>query len=170
MIYPTSVPAPILHEDISPRKVTPPDGFKSFLPEQHSLVAPPTPSPRTNRSLDLTQQDFVIPKTIGSPEQDNKVALKSDISKTESMDSDMTTDSDEIEAQGQEILENGVTIDRSSAAFLSRSENDPEMEDESVESESAQDDLQDEEAVEGEEHEAANGNFDCDMEDHESDF
>ena len=130
MIYPTSVPAPILHEDISPRKVTPPDGFKSFLPEQHSLVAPPTPSPRTNRSLDLTQQDFVIPKTIGSPEQDNKVALKSDISKTESMDSDMTTDSDEIEAQGQEILENGVTIDRSSAAFLSRSENDPEMEDE----------------------------------------
>ena len=129
LIYPDSIPAPVL-QDISPRKVTPPDGFKSFLPEQHSLIAPPTPSPRTNRSLDLTQQDFIIPKTIGSPEQDNKVALRSDISKTESMDSDMTTDSDEIEAQGQETLESGVTIDRASAAFLSRLESDPEMEDE----------------------------------------
>ena len=130
VIYPDSVPAPVLHEDISPRKVTPPDGFKSFLPEHHSLNAPPTPCPRTNRSLDLTQQDFIIPKTIGSPEQDNKVVLRSDISKTESMDSDMTTDSDEMEQQGQETLENGITIDRSSAAFLVRLESDPEVEDE----------------------------------------
>ena len=130
VIFPDSVPVPAVHEELSPRKVTPPDGFKSFLPEHQSLIAPPTPSPRTNRSLDLTQDDFVAAKTIGSPEQVPGDVVKTDFAKTESLDSDMTTDSDEMEQQGQEMLETGVTIDRASAAFLPRVDTDPEVEDE----------------------------------------
>ena len=130
VIYPDSVPVPSVQEEFSPRKVTPPDGFKSFLPDQPSLVTPPTPSPRTNRSLDFTQDD-IIPKTIGSPEQFVNDIVKNDIVKTESVDSDMTTDgSDEIDQQGQETLENGITIDRASAAYLGKDDGDPEAEDE----------------------------------------
>ena len=86
VIFPDSVPVPAVHEELSPRKVTPPDGFKSFLPEHKSLIAPPTPSPRTNRSLDLTQDDFV------SPEQVPGDVVKTDFAK--SLDSDITTESD----------------------------------------------------------------------------
>ena len=95
-------------EDLSPRKVTPPEGFKSLFPDP-TLGVPPTPSPRSNRSLDLSLTDFP---------------------KGESIDSDMTTDSDEIEQQGQETMVSGMVIDRASAAFLSKTENDPEIEDE----------------------------------------
>eukprot|EP00092_Neocalanus_flemingeri_P029346 GFUD01031858.1.p1 GENE.GFUD01031858.1~~GFUD01031858.1.p1 ORF type:complete len:2139 (-),score=780.47 GFUD01031858.1:627-7043(-) len=95
-------------QDLSPRKVTPPEGFKSLFPDP-TLVIPPTPSPRTDRSLDLSQTEF---------------------QKGESIDSDMTTDSDEIEQQGQETLPNGLLIDRSSAAFMPKVGTDPEIEDE----------------------------------------
>jgi len=95
-------------QDLSPRKVTPPEGFKSLFPDP-TIATPPTPSPRTNHSLDLSQTDF---------------------QKGESIDSDMTTDSDEIEQQGQETLPNGLVIDRSSAAFLPKIGTDPEIEDE----------------------------------------
>lgn len=127
LVYPDSILPPVV-QDFSPRKVTPPEAFKSFLPDQPTLVTPPTPSPRTNRSLELSPEEEVVPKTIGSPE----TLSKDNMSKTESMDSDMTTetDSDEVEQQGQETLSNGVTIDRASAAFITKADNDPEVEDE----------------------------------------
>ena len=127
VIVPDSIPAPVSHGEVSPRKVTPPDGFKSFLPE-FPMVTPPTPSPRTNRSLDLTQDD-IVPRTIGSPDGNITSSVKTDITKTESVESDLTTDSEDIELQGQERLENGITIDRASAAFISKTEQDPETED-----------------------------------------
>merc|ERR1719318_982388 len=95
-------------EDLSAHKVTPPEGFKSLFPDP-TLVIPPTPSPRSNPSLDLSLTDFP---------------------KGESIDSDMTTESDEIEQQGQETMASGLVIDRASAAFLQKAENDPEIEDE----------------------------------------
>ena len=94
--------------DFSSCKVTPPDGFKSLFPDP-TLKTPPTPSPRSSRSLDLSLTDFP---------------------KAESIESDMTTDSDDIELQGQETLPNGFVIDRASAAFLSKAKDDPEVEDE----------------------------------------
>ena len=130
LVYPDSIPPP---SEISPRKVTPPDGFKSFIPDQQSIIAPPTPSPRSNRSLEFTtRDDDIVPRTIGSPETTNEVLnniARSDMSKTESVDSDQTTDSDDMEQQGQEIRNNGITIDRASAAFITRDESDPELED-----------------------------------------
>ena len=138
VVYPDSVAAPSVFSDtvaiptdVSPRKVTPPEGFKSFIPD--AVVAPPTPSPRSNRSLEFsTRDDDIVPRTIGSPEQHNKDVTMTDIVKTESVDSDMTTDtdSDEIEQQGQETNEHGITIDRASAAFLDKEDGDPETEDE----------------------------------------
>ena len=95
------------------------------------MIAPPTPSPRTNRSLDLTQDDFVPLKTIGAPEQVPGDVVKTDFAK--SLDSDMTTESNEMEQHGQEMLDTGVTIDRAIAAFLPRVDSvdtDPEVEDE----------------------------------------
>ena len=94
--------------DFSSCKVTPPDGFKSLFPDP-TLKTPPTPSPRSSRSLDLSLTDFP---------------------KAESIESDMTTDSDDIELQGQETLPNGFVIDRASATFLFNDKNDPEVEDE----------------------------------------
>eukprot|EP00090_Calanus_glacialis_P002198 TRINITY_DN11652_c0_g1_i1.p1 TRINITY_DN11652_c0_g1~~TRINITY_DN11652_c0_g1_i1.p1 ORF type:complete len:2133 (-),score=706.92 TRINITY_DN11652_c0_g1_i1:598-6156(-) len=107
VIYPSALHLST-QQDLSPHKVTPPEGFKSLFPDP-TLVIPPTPSPRSNRSLDLSLTDFP---------------------KGESIDSDMTTESDEIEQQGQETMSNGIVIDRSSAAFLQKAENDPEIEDE----------------------------------------
>ena len=127
VIVPDSIPAAVALGEVSPRKVTPPDGFKSFLPD-FPLVTPPTPSPRTNRSLDFTQDD-IVPRTIGSPDGILTSSVKTDISKTESVESDLTTDSEDMELQGQERLENGITIDRASAAFITKTDQDPEMED-----------------------------------------
>ena len=53
-----------------------------------------------------------------------------DMQQAESMDSDTTTDSDEVEQQGSETLANGLVIDRSSAAYLTKSRLDEEEEDE----------------------------------------
>jgi len=106
-VYPSSLQLSP-HGEIFPQKVTPPEGFKSLLPD-HTLVTPPTPSPRSNRSFDRMESDF---------------------RKGESIESDMTTDSDEIEQQGQETLQSGFTIDRASAAFLPKVVKDPEIEDE----------------------------------------
>ena len=70
---------------------------------------PPTPSPRTEVSLELPPI----------------------LQKAESVDSDMTTtDSEEVDQQGQDTLDNGLVIDRASAAFLTKGHNDSEIEDE----------------------------------------
>ena len=91
---------------LSPRKVTPPQEFASSPPPS---LLPPTPSPRTEVSLELPPV----------------------LQKAESVDSDMTTtDSEEVDQQGQDTLDNGLVIDRASAAFLTKSHNDSEIEDE----------------------------------------
>ena len=134
VVYPDSIPAPVVPEDFSPRKVTPPEGFKSFLPDQ---ATPPTPSPRTNRSLELTpaepdQSEISVVTPAGVDQSEMRVNDQNhdNMSKTESVDSDMTTDSDDLDQQGQETLDSGVTIDRASAAFPAKSATDPELEDE----------------------------------------
>jgi C-terminal processing protease CtpA/Prc len=94
-------------EEVLPPVLAPaPEGFAS--PERPE---PPTPSPRTEASLDLPPADF---------------------RKAESIESDMTTtDSDDTQdQQGQETLDNGLVIDRSSAAALAKSPSDSELEDE----------------------------------------
>lgn len=94
-------PSLLLTEDFSP-----PEEFanESFSPTRSD---PPVASPRS---------ELVVPG-IGP------------IRRTESTDSDSSTDSDEAEQQGQETLSNGITIDRSSAGFLGRAINDSEDED-----------------------------------------
>ena len=95
----------------SPRKVMPPEEFASPSPRsERPPGTPPTPSPRTEVSLDLPSNDF---------------------RKAESIDSDMTTtDSEEVDQQGQETLDNDLVIDRASAAHLTKNHSDSEVEDE----------------------------------------
>ena len=72
---------------------------------ERAPATPPIPSPRTEPTPDFN--------------------------KGESIDSDMTTtDSEETEQQGQETLDSGIVIDRASAAFLTKSHHDAEVEDE----------------------------------------
>ena len=49
--------------DFSSCKVTPPDGFKSLFPDP-TLKTPPTPSPRSSRSLDLSHTNFPKAESI----------------------------------------------------------------------------------------------------------
>ena len=94
----------------SPRKVTPPEEFASPRMDAQPTSSPPTPSPRTEVNLDVANIDF---------------------QKAESIESDMTTtDSEEVDQQGQDTLDNGLVIDRASAAFLTKSMTDSEIEDE----------------------------------------
>ena len=94
----------------SPRKVSPPEEFASPRMDVNLPSSPPTPSPRTEASLDVANNDF---------------------QKAESIESDMTTtDSEEVDQQGQDTLDNGLVIDRASAAFLTKSMSDSEIEDE----------------------------------------
>lgn len=68
---------------------------------------------------------------IPSPRSELNLPISADnMRQVESVDSDMTTDSDDMELQGTDTLANGITIDRASAAYLRRSSADPEEEDE----------------------------------------
>ena len=94
----------------SPRKVTPPEEFASPRMDAAMTSTPPTPSPRSEVNLEAVSGDF---------------------RKAESIESDMTTtDSEEVDQQGQDTLDNGLVIDRASAAFLTKSSSDSEIEDE----------------------------------------
>ena len=99
-------PALVIPEGVSPPEEFNNRGLSSPPPNEDSEL-PPVPSPRSELNLPSI-----------------------DLMKAESMDSDITTDSDEVDQQGTVTLDNGFTIDRSSAAYLNRTAGDAEEDDE----------------------------------------
>ena len=83
------------------------------------------PEEFANESFSPTRSEPPIP----SPRSELTVPIAGMMIRTDSSDSDSSTDSDEADQQGQETLSNGITIDRSSAGFLGRAINDTEDED-----------------------------------------